>query len=117
VFLEKEEAANMLADSENCIRDAELVEAVVDEEISNRVTASEKYNAILQSKDLNLDDDYSGLENEELTKEQLLRKVADLELALEHEKQMAKQIQTTHTAQLTYVTKKEERANLVYVLP
>jgi len=117
VFLETEEAENLLADAENCIRDAELVEAVVDEEISNRVSTSEKYNAILHSKDLNLDDDLAGLENDELTKEQLLRKVADLELALEHEKQMAKQIQTTHTAQLTYVTKKRKERNWYTFFP
>merc|ERR1712079_948799 len=104
-------------DTENNIRDAELVEAVVDSEISARVSTSEKYSAILQQEDLNLDDDYAGLENEELTKEQLLQKVADLELALEHEKQMKKQIQSTHTEQLKYVTKKTRQRNWYTFFP
>merc|ERR1712224_876924 len=49
VFLETEEADEMLKDTENCIRDTELVEAVVDSELCARVSTSEKYNSLLNS--------------------------------------------------------------------
>jgi len=106
VFLEAEEVDAALKDGSMVNRDAAVVEAVMDDEMTHKISTSEKYNSLVRGSSFEDGAAFEGLENDELSMEQLMRKVADLELALEHQMQLNKQLQDTHSVQLTYVTKK-----------
>jgi len=106
VILEAEEVNAALEDGSMRNRDVAVVEQVVDEEMKHQIKASEKY-TLIRSNTADQDDMFEGLENEELTKEQLMQKVIDLELKLSFQLELNKNLEETHSTQLTYVTKKK----------